>query len=91
MVKSRTVNDVRIFCCRVCGNEIEEPIKWWEKKPQKMKNVCTHCIQERQLAKEDAREMVSFTELLQRYGFKSIQKQPALLSKLRCKNGFRRG
>ena len=73
MVKSRTVNDVRIFCCRVCGNEIEEPIKWWEKKPQKMKNVCTHCIQERQHAKKDAREMakhVSFTELLQRYGWR---------------------
>ena len=40
MGKSRTVNDVRIFCCRVCGNEIKEPIRWWKQKPQKMKNVC---------------------------------------------------
>ena len=71
MGKSRTVNNVRIFCCRVCGNEIEEPIKSWKKKPQEMKNICTRCIQKQQYAKEDAREMarqISYTELLQIYG-----------------------
>ena len=52
----KTVDGVRIFKCKRCGNETHENVYRWRKKPQSMKNVCEKCITKRKLAIQTARE-----------------------------------
>lgn len=55
-MKSKTVDGVRYFTCKMCGTQISEPIESWRKKPQEDKNVCRACREARATAAETAHE-----------------------------------
>ena len=55
-MKSKTVDGVRYFTFRLCGAQIEDPLKSWKKKPQADKNLCEACREARSTAAETARE-----------------------------------
>ena len=51
-----TVNGMRLYKCKRCGNDTSEPIYRWRKKNQNKKNICPGCISKDKLAKQTARE-----------------------------------
>lgn len=51
-----TVNGMRLFKCKSCGQNVSENIYKWRKKPQNVKNVCMKCIEQKRLRAQTARE-----------------------------------
>lgn len=54
---SKTVDGVRHFVCKKCGQPKQEGIAHWKKKSQKDKNVCLDCVKRRKVMEQTRKEM----------------------------------
>lgn len=54
---SKTIDGVRHFVCKKCGQKKQEGIAHWKKKSQKDKNVCLDCIKRRKIMEQTREEM----------------------------------
>ena len=53
----KTIDGIRHFVCKKCGQPKQEVVYYWKKKSQKDKNVCLDCIKRRVIMKQTREEM----------------------------------
>ena len=59
MSKQKTgfsVDAYRYFRCKKCAETVKEPLRSWQRKKQKDKNICQDCLKRREIARQDQQE-----------------------------------